>query len=225
MTSRPHAPSAGPGLIIFSAALFVLLFVTGEALLGDILGSFGDPDEVFVEHYASSSDRMGDIIGSILLALMGAVFVWHVDLVRRAFADGREVGGIDWAMLTSAAFAFALLIAAAALATVPLGRETGELFDERHPRLEGAETAVLAHFGYVLVFGVGGIAGAASLLFTSLSLLGTAAPGWLVVVGFVAAVLLPFSAAAFIPFLALPAWVVLSAIGVWVASPKVPSRP
>jgi hypothetical protein len=200
---------------ILSAGIFLLLFVACVVLLGDILGSFGDPDDVIIDHYAGSSRRWGDIAGSILLVLLGAVFVWHVDLVRRAFAADERLQGVDWPMLTSAAFAFALLIAAAALVTVPLGREIGDLFDERRPRLEGAETAVLAHFGYVLVFGVGGIAAAACVLFTSLSLRGTAAPLWLLVLGYVCAAALPLSAGAFMPFVALPVWVVASALAVW----------
>ena len=218
MISGVEASSPGSRAILLSAALFDFLFLAMAAFLGDILGSFGDPDDVFVEHYGSSSKRAGDIIGSLLLVLLGGSFVWHIYLVRRAFGGGPVSPGLDVPVLTSSAFAIALLLAAAALSTVPLGREIGDLFDERKPRLEGSETAVLGHFGYVLLFGVGGITSAACVLFTSVSLRRTLAPGWLVVAGFVAAAMLPLSAAAFMPFLALPVWVALSASAAWLAS-------
>jgi hypothetical protein len=197
-----------------SAGAFVVLFVVSAVLLGDVLGGFGDPDEVFVEHYGDSARRAGDVAGSVFLLLLGGVFVWHVDGVRRAFGV-EPAQGVDAPMLASVGFAFALLVAAAALATVPLGRELGNLFDERHPRLEGAETAPLAQFGYVLLFGAGGIAAAACLVFTSLELRSTDAPGWLVVTGFAASLLLLFGTVAFMPFLALPAWVGASGVAVW----------
>ncbi|HET9477171.1 MAG TPA: hypothetical protein VFP63_06765 [Dehalococcoidia bacterium] len=196
---------------LVSAASFFILFLGAAVLLGDILGSFGDPDEVFIEHYAGSSERIGDIAGSVLLAAAGGVFVWHVELVRRAFVAGHEAGP-DVPLLASVIFATTLLVAASALATVPLGREIGDLFDERRPRLEGAETSVLAHFGYVLLFGAGGVIGAICLFSTSLALRATAAPGWLIWTGFVAAALLPLSPVAFIPFLALPVWVAVSGV-------------
>jgi hypothetical protein len=217
MTSGTEASSPGSRTLLLSAALFVFLFLAMAAFLGDILGSFGDPDDVFVEHYGSSSKRAGDIIGSLLLVLLGGSFVWHLDLVRRTFGGQRVEPVLDVPVLTSSAFAVALLIAAAALATVPLGREIGDLFDERRPRLEGSETAVLAQFGYVLLFGAGGITSAACVLFTSFHCAELALRvglSWRTV----AAAMLPLSAAAFMPFLALPVWVALTACATWLAS-------
>jgi hypothetical protein len=122
MTSGVEASSPGSRSILLSAALFVFLFLATAAFLGDVLGSFGDPDDVFVEHYKSSSKRVGDIIGSLLLVLLAGSFVWHIDLVRRAFG-GEGVSPVrDVPVLTSSAFAIALVLAAAALATVPMGR-------------------------------------------------------------------------------------------------------
>jgi hypothetical protein len=210
-SSRGRLPK---GRALVSAGVFVSLFVVSTVLLGDVLGSFGDPDSVFIEHYGDSGKRAGDIAGSGLLAVLGGVFMWHVEVVRRTFGPARAAG-VDAALLASAGFAFALVTGAAALATVPLGREIGNLFDEGHPRLEGPETAALAQFGYVLLFGAGGITAAPCLLFTCLDLRGTKAPGWLVVGGLVAAVALLFSVVGFIPFLALPAWVGASGVAAW----------
>jgi hypothetical protein len=201
--------------VALSAAAFVLLFLGSVVLLGDILGSFGDPDDVFVEHYASSTGRLKDIIGSVLLVPLGGLFVWHVSLVRRSFAMQRWAA-VDWPLLASTGFAFALVIAAAAFATVPLVTEFGNLFDERHPRFEGAETVVLAQFGYVLVFGAGGMAAAAAILFTTWESR-RSAPGWIAVAGYIASLLLPLSAAALMLFMALPLWVCLTALAVWMS--------
>jgi hypothetical protein len=44
-----------------AAAIFVVTFVTGLALLADELGAFGDSDRAFIEHFSSGSQRGADI--------------------------------------------------------------------------------------------------------------------------------------------------------------------
>lgn len=209
MIQRSGTPTA-----VWSGLLLFVSFVAVVGLAGEILGSFGDPDDVFLEYYADSANRVRDIAGALAVVVFGLAFLWHVHCVRVAF--GMPPGSVA-AWTLAVLFAGLAITAAAALATVPLSQELGNLFDERRPRFEGTEVVVLPQFGYVLLLGAGGIigglcVGALALEFRT----SPAAPRWLVAVSLVCGALMVLGFFN-MPFLALPVWALASAAAAYLA--------
>ncbi|MCA1694576.1 MAG: hypothetical protein LC749_07505, partial [Actinobacteria bacterium] len=63
MGERPVADRSGAA----SGVAFVVLFIGGLVPLGKVLESFGDSDATFETYFASTSNRVGNIVGGALL--------------------------------------------------------------------------------------------------------------------------------------------------------------
>ena len=139
---------ARPGIV------FLVVFIAAVILSGDVAGSFADPDSQFVSIYADASNRAEYVAGALLLVLAGLSFVWF------AYALSSEAGNFRVPLLiTGAATAMGMIIAALAWATVPLSISFGALVDD--PGFESGQS-VLPQFGWV-AFGVGSMLPAGTL--------------------------------------------------------------
>jgi hypothetical protein len=175
-------------------------------LLGDQLGSVGDPDEQFVAYGHESGDRARDLVGAYALAAAGLTLMVFAARLH-SVVDGGSGAARMTALVAAAATAVLLLGAAAALNAVSSSILIADLFDER-PHEFGADASRLAtQLGYgLLVFSML----AAALFVSATSIAASAAnvlPRWLVRLGFAAAGVLLFSFF-FLPAAALPLWVV-----------------
>ena len=181
-------------------AVFVVLFVAAFVVaVGELVGTFADPDLVFAERFEDGGTRARDIAGSYLLALAGIAFAWF------ASAVGRDAAAVRLPLLLSgSAVAGGMLLAAVAWATVPLSRAFGALVDD--PGLREGQ-AVLPQFGWVAL-AMGAMLPAAVFIVLVARTPGLV-PGWLSVASYPAAALVAVTALLF--FLSLVvflAWVV-----------------
>jgi len=190
-----------PGIV------FAVLFTAGVLALGDLGGSFGDPDRQFVSHYADAGKRALDIVGGVLLAGSGlSILVFFARLRDRLRMAASDATLPDLAFAGAVVFVALLFAATAGLLTPAIAISFGNLFDEARPRLEGAEVAVVAQLGYVLLL-AGMLAAAFTVATISLTALRSGVfTRRLARFGFVAAALLVVAVAS-IPIFALPLWV------------------
>lgn len=174
----PH-PSRG-----WSGIVFALLFFAGILPLGDLLGSFGDSDATFVAFFDEDTNRIGTIVGSLVLALGALSFLWFLSHLRAATTGPGSLPSV----VTGAGITFVvlLLVGAASLITVPYARTFGGAFDDEDVLV--ASEALLPQLGYVLiaVFGMWAFAALVIAVTVGARRNGTL-PRWLVRVGFAAA--------------------------------------
>jgi len=185
-------------------SVFVVLFVGSVVLLGELVGSFADSDAQFVTLFSDSGNRIGYIAGSVLLVLAGLAFVWF------AHALSCDAGSHRAALLiTGAAAASGMIVAALAFATVPLSIQFGSLTGD--PGLEAGQ-AVLPQFGYV-AFGLGAMIPAGIFIAIAARTPGLL-PRWLAVSSYPVAVLVALTAFLFMPFVLFVLWVVAASVAI-----------
>lgn len=188
---------------------FVVLFIGGIIPIGDLFGSFGDSDATFDTYFASTSHRIGNIVGGALLGLSGFVFLWFLQHLRAWLQPGGVAGAKLAGFMFAAGHVFVvlLLVGTAAFVTVPVTLAFGGLFDETEILAVGK--AILPQFGYVIVALYGFWAAGAMVVAATISGRRSGSfPRWLCRLGYVASgflVLLGFSGG--MAFFALPAWV------------------
>ena len=195
-------------LRVVAGVVFVITFVVGLALLGEVAGSVGEPDEWFAGHFSSGSERAADIAGSFLLFVAAMAFLFFTQMVgavaRSQTPEQRATWALAWAAGTMASVG--LFIAALAFLTVPLSISIGELYDDA-AFSEGQ--AVLPQFGYVAL-AVGAMYPAAVMIVAIARL--AILPRWLTRLSYFVAVLLVATSLAVSPmFILLPGWVALTA--------------
>lgn len=182
-----------------AGSIFVVLFVAAFVVsVGDLVGSFADPDRVFVDRFADGDNRIKDIAGSYLLVLAGLAFVWFVHALSREAKDHRAP-----LLITGSAAAGGMIVAAVAWATVPMSLWFGSLVDD--PGLQEGQ-AGLTRFGYVALALGGMLLAAAFIAFVART--PGLAPRWLSVVSYPIAALVAFTALLFMPVLLFILWVV-----------------
>lgn len=182
-----------------AGSIFVVLFVAAFVVsVGDLVGSFADPDRVFVDRFADGDNRIKDIAGSYLLMLAGLAFVWFAHALSRNLRDHRAP-----LLITGSAAASGMIVAAVAWATVPMSLWFGSLVDD--PGLQEGQ-AVLPQFGYVAL-ALGGMLPAAAFIAFVATTPGLV-PRWLSVVSYPIAALVAFTALLFMPVLLFILWVV-----------------
>jgi hypothetical protein len=91
-----------------AGALFVVLFVAGFVLLGDLIGSFADADRAFVDHFAEDDNRLKDIVGAYLLLLAALCLTWFT-VALAAKATDRRVPLIAMGSVAAGAMVMAAL--------------------------------------------------------------------------------------------------------------------
>ena len=184
--------------------VFVVLFLGSSVLLGELMGSFADSDAQFVTLFSDAGNRIGYVAGSALLLLAGLAFVWFADALSCETGSRRAP-----LLITGAAAAMGMVVAALAFATVPLSLLFGSFFSD--PGLEAGQ-AVLPQFGYV-AFSLGGMLPAGifiAIAARSPDLL----PRWLSITSYPVAVLVSITALLFMPFVLFVLWVVAATVTV-----------
>jgi hypothetical protein len=186
-----------------SGFVFATLYVAGLVPLGELLGSFGDSDATFVAYFENDSNRLGALIGGIVLVLAGLIFLWFLSNLRLSVEGAGPLPG----MVTAAGTTFVVLLFAgtASLVTVPYARIFGGAYGEGAVLV--SSEALLPQLGYVLlaVFGMW----AASVLILVVTLAARAQrgfPRWLVRLGFAASVLVFLLGPSVMGLLGVPIW-------------------
>ena len=217
MTGNPTRFTAVAG------CAFAVLFTGGFVALGEIWGSFGDPDETFIEYYESSGNRLRDIAGVYLMS--GAALAFTIFALGMAQRLQRPEPSLSPTALTAMAVLFAtcLAISASLLGAVALSRAMADVFDDSGV-LEGAEAAVAPQAGYVILAVPGAMMAGATVFGISLaSWKYSSLPRWVCVFGLAAGPLIFLLAFAGPPFILLPAWVLAASIAIGRAGPEEPA--
>ena len=183
---------------------FVVLFLGSSVLLGDLVGSFADSDAQFVTLFSDAGNRVGYIVGSVLLVLAGLAFVWF------AHALSCETGTRRAALLiTGATAGSGMIVAALAFATVPLSIQFGSAVGD--PGLQAGQ-AVLPQFGFAAL-GLGAML-PAGIFIAFAAMTPDLLPRWLVAASYPVAVLVALTAFLFLPFILFVLWVVAATVTV-----------
>lgn len=214
--SERHMPNRSASLSGFA---FVVLFVGGVIPLGDLFGSIGDSDATFETYFSSAGNRIGNIVGGVLLGAAGFVFLWFLHQLREYLrsSTSESVTLVDFGFNSGAVFVALLLVGVAALITVPFTITFGGAYSE-HDILQGQQAA-LPQLGYVVVALFGFWAAATAVAAATVSARRSGAfPKWLCRLGFASAgllVLLGLSGG--LAFFVLPVWVLAVSVH-WIRS-------
>lgn len=193
-----------------TGVVFAVLFIGGVVSFGGLLGSFGDSDATFETYFASSSNRVGNLVGGALLGAAGLVFVWFLVHLEQWSQpdDGRAEVLPRISMAAGLVFVALLLGATAALVTVPFTLVFGDLFDEEGVLESGK--ALLPQLGFVLLAIYAMWAAAVMVATTTVAARRSGLlPRWICRVGFVATGFLVVLGPSVMGLFALPAWVAL----------------
>ena len=202
---------------LITSALVIVSFVPGLALLGELAGSVGEPDAWFTGHFDSSSERVEDIVGSVLLVVAAIALLSLVQLLVTESSPGcpRWAGYGAVARAAGGLSSAALLFAGLAFATTPLSIEIGRLYDD--PAFVDGR-AVLPQFGYAALT-IGAMVPAAVMIVSITRL--QPHPRWVRWPSYVIAGLLPVMSLAVAPiFFLFPGWVALNAAASWRAATR-----
>ena len=187
----------------WSAIGFAVLYVAGFVPLGELLGSFGDPDAAFADYFAKDSNRIGAVLGGVGVTLAGLAFLWFLSNLHSSV---ERVGPLP-GLVTAAGTTFVVLLFAgiAALVTVPYARTFGGAYGDDSVLLSGE--ALLPQLGYVLVAVLAMWTAAVFILATTLAARANGSfPRWLVRLGFVAAVFVFLLGSSVMGLLGVPVW-------------------
>jgi hypothetical protein len=195
----------GIGGIVFAVAFVVGVLMMTDTPEGDA------PDREWVQYFDDSGNRWTIIAGAFVLALAVLGLLVFVSVLRERLRDGSP--GTSWlstAMLASGLTLVAMIgVAGAALAAVSAGIEIGE--SSVPSNADVPRTIEQVGFGALLVFGMA----AGGLLIATASVAGGRAallPRWLVVTGYVVAVIVMVGGVFFIPMVLLVLWVLTVSI-------------
>lgn len=179
-------------------AVFLALFIASVILSGDVAGSFADPDSQFVAIYADAGIRAAYVASAVLLVLASLSFFWF------AHALSYEAGSFRIPLLiTGAAAAIGMFVAALAWATVPLSISFGALVDD--PGFESGQS-VLPQFGWV-AFGLGAML-PAGIFIAIAARTPDLLPRWLVIASYPIAILVGLTALLFLTSALFVIWVI-----------------
>ena len=186
-----------------------ILFLIALALLGELLGAFGDPDHVFIDYYDDTGNRARGLIGAVTLFAAALTFLAFTELWLRIADPDASTPLAGYLRGLAIAFTALVLASSATLATVDLSRAYADLFDETEGLFERSSVVVLPQLGYVLLLAAGGWTAAVIVAVACLFARSTGSlPGLAIYVGFVIAVLLLLSPMV-MPFVLFPLWLLL----------------
>lgn len=183
-------------------ALFVVLFLAGFVLLGDLIGSFADADRAFVDHFAEDENRLKDIVGAYLLLLAALCLTWFA-VALAARATDRRVPLIAMGSVAAGT----MVVAALAFLAVPLSISFGDLTDD--PGI-GEGQALLPQFGFTALFAGVLVPAAAFMILAARE--PNLLPRWLAIASYPTGALLLVAVLTFAPIVLLPAWVAAASI-------------
>ena len=198
---------------IVALAVFTLTFALGGMLLGEVFGSSGDSDQTFIDHYASSRNRGGDMAGSALLILSGAALLVFVTAMRRLLASLDSLARDLFSQVGFAA-SMVLIVAATLFLTTPLSISFGGLFDDTE-QFAGTHASVLPQ---AVAFAAMPLAAFAVVLVTIAARSRQMFPRWHTVLTWVCAALLLLAVSGVAGFV-LPVWSAATAVALWRGQP------
>lgn len=205
---------AGARLSALAGLASGVSFLVALVLLGDLLGAFGDPDHVFVEHFADTANRAPTLVGSVMLMVAGVLFLpFATRLSGRLFDSDSPTANT---VRSLAAVAVALVcVSASLLMTVDLSRLYADIFDEELQPFDGDSVSIAPQIGYVVLLIAAAYIFAAIVGTISVARLASAGMGdiaaWL---GVMVAFLLLLSPGV-MPFVLLPLWVIAWSVALW----------
>jgi hypothetical protein len=204
--------SARGGLLTggIAAIVFAVLFVVGFLMVSD--SPDGDESNLkWFRYYANSDNRRQIVIGVILLTLAAIAFLIFLGVLRERLRSA--AAGSEW--ISTVTFASGLVFVAM-LAVFALGQgsvaASVAFGDAPVPRdADLMRTFVSAGFGAMLLFGA---TAAGLLIFTTSLVSGRASllPKWLVVSGYVAAVIVFLGGLLFLPIVLFLLWMLVLGI-------------
>lgn len=211
-TPATSTGSARGGLLAggIAAIVFAVLFVVGFLMVSD--SPDGDESNLkWIRYYADSGNRRQIVIGVIILTVAAIAFLIFMGVLRERLRSAAT--GSEW--FATVVFASGLVFVAM-LAVFALGQGSvaaSVVFgDAPVPRdADLMRTFVSAGFGAMLLFGA---TAAGLLMFITSILSGRAAllPKWLVVSGYVAAVIVFFGGLLFLPIILFLLWMLIVGI-------------
>lgn len=211
-TPTTSTGSARGGLLAggIAAIVFAVLFVVGFLMVSD--SPDGDESNLkWIRYYADSGNRRQIVIGVIILTVAAIAFLIFLGVLRERLRSAAT--GSEW--FATVVFASGLVFVAM-LAVFALGQGSvaaSVVFgDAPVPRdADLMRTFVSAGFGAMLLFGA---TAAGLLMFITSILSGRAAllPKWLVVSGYVAAVIVFFGGLLFLPIILFLLWMLIVGI-------------
>lgn len=178
--------------------MFLALFIAWFILGGDVAGAFADPDRQFVSIYADAGNRAAYVASAVLLVLASLSFFWFA----HALSNGAGSCRIPL-LITGAAAAIGMFVAALAWATVPLSISFGALVDD--PGFESGHS-VLPQLGWVAL-GLGAMVPAGIFIAIAARTPGLL-PRWLGLASHPIAVLVCLTAFLFLPLVLFVIWVI-----------------
>lgn len=202
-----------------SASCLGVVYLFVIASLGPLLGSTADSSTAFVDHFASDANVRLDLVVSVLLAVVAALLVWTIVVIRDGLESQHEMRRLsDLVGALSVVSASGLLVAAGLLATVPLTTSIGKITDD--PGIEPPVQAGVAQAGTIVLLMTMLVVGATFVIAARLGRAAGAVPRWIAVTSWVVAValVLGMSIALLFPF---GAWLI--ALGLtWKTDKPVP---
>jgi hypothetical protein len=197
----------------FAGLLFVVLFVAGLVLPGDV-PCCEDPDSDIVSWYEDSGNRLRIIIAVYLLTISALAFLVFLNGLRErlALAEGEPGGLARLGFAAGVLFVAMVFVMAVAAGSVAAGVE----FQDEPVDAGVARFAPHVGFGALLVPGM--LSAALLVACTSVLTVRTGIlPVWTAWLGFLAAVALLFGIF-FFPAIALPIWVLVMSIALLMRS-------
>jgi len=194
---------------------FIVLFVAGGLLLGEVFGGFADHDAFFVAYYATDAHHLRDLAGAHLYVASALALLLFVRLLTRHLRKlGGSDAGLDAAQASGVVAVTLLLAGAAAVITVTMANAFGHMTGDES--LTSPAVALAPQLGYVLIFFPAMWAVALAIgLFTWSGWHARIWPRGLRWLSVAAAVLLPLSWVGFMPIVFLPAWVLGVTVWAW----------
>jgi hypothetical protein len=189
---------------------FAVLLVAGVMLaMGTYPEDSSASDADWTKVLSSSGDRVKILVGAYVLCAAGLLFLWFASAIRTAFESEMASPSVLASVAATSGIVFVslLMVGGLTLAAVPGSITFG---DAPVPAADFARQISQLGTGFLLAPG----ALVAALFVASTSRLGAVSGLFsraVTVTGYVAAVLLLFGAL-FLPFLALPVWVIVASI-------------
>jgi len=205
--------------IVWTGLGFVVLFVAGGLLLGELFGAFADPDHYFIAYFADPDHQIRDLIGGHLIAASAfALLLFCTLLTRYLRSMGTTETGLQIAQVSGMVAVTLLLVGVSAVLCVSMAKAFGRISGD--DPLTSPAVALAPQLGYVLVF-------FPTMWAAALTIGGFAWAGWnrhlwgrgVRWLSVAAALLLPLSWISFMPVLLLPIWVLAVSAWAWRSTP------
>jgi hypothetical protein len=181
-----------------------IVFAVGFVLASSVPGGGGVDDADFEKFYVTDDNTVLPIIGVVLLSLGLIAVLWFFYELRSALIGDELLAGFAW---IATALGLALVAAGACILAGPSGAQA--FGDAEFVGVPVAHALAQAGFATMLVPGAL-LLGAGVVVFAFANRRALMFPRWVSILGYVAGAL-QLAAIVWIPFFAIPLWVVIAA--------------